>query len=57
MARRIAIIQGHPDPRGNRFCHALADAYATGARQGGHQVRSIDVARIQFPLLRGRNSH
>jgi hypothetical protein len=28
MSRLVAIIQGHPDPVGNRFCHALADAYA-----------------------------
>jgi len=52
MARRVAIIQGHPDPGGNRFCHALADAYATGARGGGHEVRLIDVARLAFPVLR-----
>jgi hypothetical protein len=27
MVRRIAIVQGHPDPRANRFGHALAHAY------------------------------
>jgi hypothetical protein len=31
MSRRLTIIQGHPDPAGNRLCHALADAYAGGA--------------------------
>ena len=30
MAKRIAIIQGHPDPAARHFCHALADAYAEG---------------------------
>ena len=52
MGKRVAIIQGHPDPAGNRFCHALANAYATGAREGGHEVRQIDVARLAFPVLR-----
>ena len=52
MAKRVAIIQGYPDARGNHFCHALAETYATGAREGGHEVRSIDVGRIEFPILR-----
>ena len=52
MARRIAIIQGHPDPAGDRFCHALADAYAAGAEAAALEVRRIEVARLEFPLLR-----
>ena len=47
-----ALIQGHPDPRGGHFCHALAGAYADAARQAGHEVRVIDVARLDFALLR-----
>ena len=50
--RRIAIIQGHPDPAGKRLCHALADAYAEGAREGGHSVRRIETAALDFPILR-----
>jgi putative NADPH-quinone reductase len=49
---RIAIIQGHPDPAGNRLGHALADAYARGAEAGGHEVKRIDVAELDFPFLR-----
>ncbi len=49
---RVAIIQGHPDPAGNRFCHALADADAEGAALAGHEVSRIEVARIDFPILR-----
>ncbi|HEU5179069.1 MAG TPA: hypothetical protein VFU24_16585 [Burkholderiales bacterium] len=30
MSRRIAVLQGHPDPA------------------GGHEVRRIDVARLEF---------
>ena len=54
MTRRIAIIQGHPDAAGAHLCHALADAYAAGAARAGHAVRRIEVARIDFPLLRTR---
>ncbi|CAJ0865178.1 hypothetical protein AMST5_01743 [freshwater sediment metagenome] len=52
MASRIAIIQGHPDTAPQRFCRALADAYAEGATRAGHEVRRIDVAAIDFPLVR-----
>ena len=54
MPRRRAIIQDHPDPAGNRFCHALADAYAEGAVLGGHEVACIEPAKLDSPLLRTR---
>jgi putative NADPH-quinone reductase len=50
----IAIIQGHPTSGGGHFCHALAEAYAEGAFAGGHQVRFITVADLDFPLLRSK---
>lgn len=49
---RIAIIDGHPDPAPERFVHALADAYAKSAEEAGHQVRRIELANLEFPLLR-----
>jgi len=49
---RITILQGHPDPHERHFNHALADAYARGAEERGHEVRRIDVAQLDFPLLR-----
>jgi putative NADPH-quinone reductase len=52
MPHQVAIIQGHPDPAGNRLCHALADAYAKGAVTAGHQVARIEVAQLDFPILR-----
>jgi putative NADPH-quinone reductase len=52
MPRKIAIIQGHPDPAGGHLCHALVDAYAESAVSGGHSVSRIDVAHLDFPLLR-----
>jgi putative NADPH-quinone reductase len=48
---RIVILQGHPDPDGARFLRQLADAYAAGARKAGHELRVIDIARLDFPLL------
>ena len=49
---RILIIQGHPDCGGRHLCHALADAYADGARVAGHEVEAIAPGQLAFPLLR-----
>lgn len=55
MMKRIAIIDGHPDPDPGRFCHAISAAYAEGAKRAGHDVERIDIALIDFPLLRGKS--
>ncbi|MFQ6184772.1 NAD(P)H-dependent oxidoreductase [Sinorhizobium meliloti] len=52
MTRHIAIVQGHPDPAGQHLLHAMAEAYAEAAAAAGHEVRRIDVAKLEFPLLR-----
>lgn len=52
MTNRMAIIQGHPDPAGRHLLHAMADAYVEGAIGAGHEVRRIEVAQLEFPLLR-----
>jgi putative NADPH-quinone reductase len=52
MPGRLTIIQGHPDRAENHLCHALSDAYADGALSAGHEVSRIEIARINFPLLR-----
>jgi len=52
--KNILIIQGHPDPRARHLGHALADAYAEAARDAGHSVRTIEVASVDFPLLRSQ---
>ena len=54
MSSRIALIQAHPDAAGGHLCHALAGAYADAAREAGHEVRVIDVAQLDFPLLRSQ---
>ena len=52
---RIVLIQGHPDAQAPHLCHALAQAYADGATAAGHEVRQIDVASIDFALLRSQH--
>lgn len=34
---KILVLQGNPDPKGGHFGHALADAYAQGAADAGHE--------------------
>lgn len=55
MSKRIVLIQGHPDRRAPHFCHALEDAYARGAAEAGHEVRRVQVAGLEFPLLRSQH--
>lgn len=52
MGKRIAIIDGHPDPGSERLCHALATAYAEGAQAAGHEVRTIKIAELDIAFLR-----
>jgi putative NADPH-quinone reductase len=52
MIKRVAIVQGHPDPQGGHLDHALAAAYAEGAAESGHDVELIAIANLDFPLLR-----
>ena len=52
MTKRIVIIQGHPDAAGNHLLNVMANAYAEGATSSGHQVRRVEVAKLDFPLLR-----
>jgi putative NADPH-quinone reductase len=54
MGKRFTIFQGHPDPDRQHLGYALAVAYADGARTAGHEVRLIEVARLDFPCLRSK---
>jgi putative NADPH-quinone reductase len=51
---RILLVQAHPDGSQPHFCHALAQAYEEGAREAGHEVQRVDLAALDFPLLRSR---
>lgn len=52
--RSILVVNGHPDPGPERFCHALANAYEAGARGAEHEVVRLDLGDLDFPLLRSR---
>lgn len=43
----ILVIVGHPIA--GSLNHALADSYATAARDAGAQVRTVDLATVRFP--------
>lgn len=51
---RIMLLVGHPDPAQNHFAQALAEAYAAGARAGGHELREVSLAALDVPVLRSR---
>jgi putative NADPH-quinone reductase len=54
MSRHITIIEGHPDVSSERFGRALANAYAKGAGEAGHEVTRIAVGALDFEVLRSR---
>ncbi|MFO8045580.1 MAG: NAD(P)H-dependent oxidoreductase [Halomonas sp.] len=56
MSQRILILQGHPDASEAHLCHALADHYCDGAYANGNEVRLIDLASLEFPLLRSQKA-
>lgn len=49
MTKKIVVINGHPDPSGERFAAALAAAYLRGAIAGGHEIRRIEVGELDLP--------
>lgn len=46
MGKRVLVILGHP--RADSFCGAMAEAYASGAREAGHEVRLLAVGALTF---------
>ena len=54
--KNILIINGHPDGRQERFCAALSDAYADGAKAAGHELRRVKLGALRFPLIDSRET-
>lgn len=49
--KHILLILG--TPKRDSLCHALAEAYSSGARGQGHVVRQLRLGELQFdPILR-----
>lgn len=51
--RRLVVVNGHPDPRKERYCAALTSAYVRGAAAGGWQARSVNVGELSATALQG----
>ena len=51
MSHNLLVVNGHPDPRPERFCAALCDAYEEGARARGCATRRLDVGALQLSSL------
>lgn len=48
--KKILVILGHPDNAS--FCNSLADAYVSGAKESGLEVREIKLGELKFdPVL------
>lgn len=46
MGKRVAVIVGHP--AADSWCGALAESYAAAALAGGHEVRMVHLAKLDF---------
>ncbi len=55
-SRCILLIDAHPDPAAGHLTQMLVEAYAAGAAQGGHEVRRVQLAVLDFPLLRSQHA-
>ncbi|MDO8369661.1 MAG: NAD(P)H-dependent oxidoreductase [Candidatus Nitrotoga sp.] len=55
MGKHILLIQGHPDASQRHLCHSLEDAYVQGATAAGHEIQRINVATLDFPILRSQH--
>lgn len=55
MGKRVLLIQGHPDLAAGHLCRSLEEAYLSGARAGGHELRRVDIGALDFPLLRSQD--
>lgn len=45
-AKRVLVVNGHPDPGARRYCAALCAAYAEGAQSSGCLTQRVDVGAM-----------
>jgi putative NADPH-quinone reductase len=50
-AKKILIIDAHPDKAPGHFVHALAAQYTAAAGAAGHLVQVVKVSELKFPWL------
>lgn len=51
MIRKICLLNAHPDPSPDRFCHALANAYEEAALEAGSRVTRFNLGELDLPPL------
>ena len=52
MTKRILIINGNPARERISFSEALANSYIEGAKNSGHEIKQIEIAKLNFdPIL------
>lgn len=56
MAKQILVLNGHPDPGRGHLADALVAAYMAGASKAGHDVDILNIAELEFPLLRSKEA-
>jgi len=44
--KKILIIKAHP--KKNSFCNALVQSYVTGAKETGHQIKTIELRNLSL---------
>jgi putative NADPH-quinone reductase len=49
--KRLLVVNGHPDPRPERFCSALCCAYTRGAESAGWQTRHAEIGELSLSSL------
>ncbi|MGE0407911.1 MAG: NAD(P)H-dependent oxidoreductase [Amphiplicatus sp.] len=52
MGKEVCILQGHPHGTREHLCHALADAYAAGAKSAGATIETINLGLLKVDFLR-----
>ncbi|MBV9692964.1 MAG: hypothetical protein JO261_04620, partial [Alphaproteobacteria bacterium] len=43
----VLIVNGHPDPRPERFCAAVAEAYRNGVRNTGGKAEVLSIGAVK----------
>lgn len=51
--KRLLVINGHPDPRPERFCGALTSAYVRGASSAGWETRCFNAGDLALSSIEG----
>nr|WP_243846437.1 NAD(P)H-dependent oxidoreductase [Rhizomicrobium palustre] len=49
--KKLVIINGHPDPRSQRFCAGLAQAYQQGAEEAGWRVTRVELGALPLTSI------